>query len=225
MDECHELLELMYDEHASTLFRFVLTLTRSEADTADIVQDIFLRVARKPQRVAALENPRAYLMQAAYRLVIDSRRRREVRENHAVSQGAEPLFAPTEDPDEAAFRHALAVALDTLPEDQRAAVHLKLWQGLTFEQIATVLQIPPNTAASRYRLNAGDFPSSLDALIPGYIAAIPADARVKAPVIYERLGADNYRLKFSAPVSQSSLRNTGRDFPRVWERKPTGLPH
>ena len=30
-------------------------------------------------------------------------------------------------------------------------VHLKLWDGLTFEQIADALDIPLNTAASRYR--------------------------------------------------------------------------
>jgi len=30
-------------------------------------------------------------------------------------------------------------------------VHLKLWEDLTFEQIGVVLEISPNTAASRYR--------------------------------------------------------------------------
>jgi RNA polymerase sigma-70 factor (ECF subfamily) len=30
-------------------------------------------------------------------------------------------------------------------------VHLKLWEGRTFEVIADLLGIPPNTAASRYR--------------------------------------------------------------------------
>jgi RNA polymerase sigma-70 factor (ECF subfamily) len=30
-------------------------------------------------------------------------------------------------------------------------VHLKLWSGLTFERIAEVLEVPLNTAASRYR--------------------------------------------------------------------------
>jgi len=37
------------------------------------------------------------------------------------------------------------------PPDQRAVVHLKLWQALTFEEIAGILDISPNTAASRYR--------------------------------------------------------------------------
>ena len=55
------------------------------------------------------------------------------------------------DPDEQEFRRALAEALGELPPDQRAVVHLKLWEGLTFEQIADALEIPMNTAASRYR--------------------------------------------------------------------------
>jgi RNA polymerase sigma-70 factor, ECF subfamily len=41
--------------------------------------------------------------------------------------------------------------LGELPADQRAVLHLKLWEGLTFEQIAAALEISPNTAASRYR--------------------------------------------------------------------------
>jgi RNA polymerase sigma-70 factor (ECF subfamily) len=61
------------------------------------------------------------------------------------------LFATHADPDESAFRLGLAEALGDLPEDQRSVVHLKLWEGLTFEAIARLLDIPPNTAASRYR--------------------------------------------------------------------------
>jgi len=38
-----------------------------------------------------------------------------------------------------------------LPPEQRAVVHLKLWEEMTFEQIAATLDIPANTAASRYR--------------------------------------------------------------------------
>ena len=61
------------------------------------------------------------------------------------------VFAPTPDPDERAFREALSAALGELVSEQRTVVHLKLWERLTFEQIAELLGIPPNTAASRYR--------------------------------------------------------------------------
>ena len=44
-----------------------------------------------------------------------------------------------------------SAALGELPAEQRAVVHLKLWEGLTFEQIAELLDLPLNTAASRYR--------------------------------------------------------------------------
>ena len=44
-----------------------------------------------------------------------------------------------------------AAALASLPEEQRAVIHLKIWENLTFARIAVVLDIPANTAASRYR--------------------------------------------------------------------------
>jgi RNA polymerase sigma-70 factor (ECF subfamily) len=62
-----------------------------------------------------------------------------------------PVFAPASEPDESGFREALAAALGEIPSDQRAVIHLKLWEGLTFEHIAELLGIPLNTAASRYR--------------------------------------------------------------------------
>jgi RNA polymerase sigma-70 factor, ECF subfamily len=82
-------------------------------------------------------------------------RRRSTRNqrHEAFGADAETLspFAPTDDPDEQTFRAGLADALGELPPEQRAVVHLKLWEGLTFEQIADALGIPLNTAASRYR--------------------------------------------------------------------------
>jgi RNA polymerase sigma-70 factor (ECF subfamily) len=79
-------------------------------------------------------------------------RRRVTRDRTKEGFAAEVMpFAPVDDPDEQVFRQELATALGELPEDQRAVVHLKLWEGLTFEEIASVLEIPPNTAASRYR--------------------------------------------------------------------------
>jgi RNA polymerase sigma-70 factor (ECF subfamily) len=84
---------------------------------------------------------------------VDRVRRRDSRSRTADRLAAESLelFAPAADPDEAAFRHELAAALGELPEEQRSVVHLKLWEGRTFEQIANLLDIPAITAASRHR--------------------------------------------------------------------------
>ena len=146
-------IERLYDAHASALFAFLLSLTWNEADTRDLLQEVFLKLARQPDLLAEARAERTFLLRLAHNLAVDQMRRRQTRERAHERLGQErcPLFAPVNDPDEAAFRAELSEAMGELPTEQRAVLHLKLWAGLTFEQIAGTLDIPPNTAASRYR--------------------------------------------------------------------------
>jgi len=146
-------LQWLYDEHAQALFGFLLNFTRDEDDTRDVLQEIFIKLARQPALVSSARDLRAFLLRLAHNSAIDLLRRRGTRGKYHEQFGAEQLcaFAADGDPDELAFREALSAALGELPEEQRAVVHLKLWEKLTFEQIAETLDIPPNTAASRYR--------------------------------------------------------------------------
>ncbi|MBI3418390.1 MAG: sigma-70 family RNA polymerase sigma factor [Verrucomicrobia bacterium] len=146
-------LERLYDDHAPALFAFLLNLTCSEADTRDVLQELFIKFARQPQILTSVRGERAFLIRLAHNLAVDFMRRRGTRERAHDRLGAElvNLFAPGQDPDAQSFRGALTAALAELPADQRAVVHLKLWEGLTFDAIAEALGIPPNTAASRYR--------------------------------------------------------------------------
>jgi RNA polymerase sigma-70 factor (ECF subfamily) len=143
-------LARLYDAHAPALHAFALELTRSEADAADLLQEIFCRVAERPALLRGVRDERAFLLRMLYTRFVDTTRRRAVRQHYAEAEFP-PLFAEPADPDAAEFRASLAAALGELPEEQRAVVHLKLWTGLTFEQIAAALDIPANTAASRYR--------------------------------------------------------------------------
>lgn len=125
----------LYDEHAQPLYAFLLNF------------------AREPNLLRGIRDERAFLIRLAHNAAIDLIRRRGTREKTKENFAAENLsvFAPTENPDEQFFRDELSAALGELPEEQRAVVHLKLWSGLTFEQIAAALNLSPNTAASRYR--------------------------------------------------------------------------
>ncbi len=146
-------LRRLYDEHAQSLYAFLLNLTRDEADTHDVLQDIFVKLARNPELLNGVRDERAFLIRLAHNAAIDLIRRRGTRERTKENLAAETnsAFAEANDPDEATFRKELAGALVELPPDQRAIVHLKLWEGLTFEEIAAALDIPLNTAASRNR--------------------------------------------------------------------------
>jgi len=147
------LLERWYDDHAQALFGFLLNFTRSEQDTRDLLQELFVKLARQPELLEEARDARAFLIRLAHNLAIDLLRRRDTRQRswERLREVSPVVFTPSDDADEHAFRTALTDALGELPADQRAVVHLKLWEGLTFEAIAAAMEIPPNTAASRYR--------------------------------------------------------------------------
>ena len=68
-----------------------------------------------------------------------------------LSMEAPTLFNPLFPSDDDSFLLAVETALQDLPQEQRAVLHLKLWENLTFAQIGEALEISPHTAASRYR--------------------------------------------------------------------------
>lgn len=145
-------LERLYDTHASALFAWLLSLTHSEADSRDLLQEAFCRIAARPGMLAGVANERAFLLRLARNAALDLHRRRQAREKyHAALAENASLFEKGPDPDATAFRRALSEALAALPPEQAEVVHLKLWEEATFEEIAGILEIPANTAASRYR--------------------------------------------------------------------------
>src|ERR1700720_1086609 len=123
-------LERLYEDHAQALFAFLLNFTRDENDTRDILQDVFVRLARHPRLLDSVRDARAFLIRLAHNAAIDLMRRRGARGKYLERFGSERMspFASTADPDEAAFRVELSAALAELPPEQRAVVHLKLWE-------------------------------------------------------------------------------------------------
>jgi RNA polymerase sigma-70 factor (ECF subfamily) len=75
---------------------------------------------------------------------------RRCRREHAGARDERaPLFACAVEQDER--RVSIESALAELPDPQREVVVMKIWGGLTFPQIAAALNVPNDTAASRYR--------------------------------------------------------------------------
>src|ERR1700756_4084597 len=115
-------LDRLYDDHAQALFAFLLDFTRDENDTRDALQDIFTKLARRPDLLDAARDERAFLIRMAQNTAVDLMRRREAHDKTREQFGAEQasLFAPAFDVDDQAFRQALDSALAELPPNQRA---------------------------------------------------------------------------------------------------------
>lgn len=90
--------------------------------------------------------PEALVFATIRRRAIDLARRNDRREQR--EQNVPEWFAAAHEP---ALDVELEQAVKALPPNLREVVVLKVWSGLTFQQVADTLGIPLNTAASRYR--------------------------------------------------------------------------
>jgi RNA polymerase sigma-70 factor (ECF subfamily) len=146
-------LARVYDQHADALFGFLLNVTRDEGETREALQEVFLKIARRPAILQGARDERAFLLRLSHNTARDLFRRKNTRAEHETRWMGDTvsIFAPIDDRDAQVLRDTIAEALGELPEEQRSVVHLKLWEGMTFDAISEVLGIPLNTAASRYR--------------------------------------------------------------------------
>jgi RNA polymerase sigma-70 factor (ECF subfamily) len=144
-------LETAYDAHASGLFLYLLGFTKCEADARDLLQDLFIKLAR--EAIGAAPSEKARLYRIAHNLAIDWLRRRAARGNAYERLFEESDAHPqcADEPDAGLLAASLATAMETLPQEQMAVVQLRLFDGLTFEEIAAVQSVPLNTAVSRWR--------------------------------------------------------------------------
>jgi len=137
-----------FAEVAPALLLFARQWVRSKADAEDVIQEAFVKFWRRNHNI---EN-RALLYATTRSVALDlirrdSRRARREQEAYADAEHSfEPQFAVDDE-----SQRTLATAIDRLPHDQREVLVMKIWNDMTFAQIAEGLGISQNTAASRYR--------------------------------------------------------------------------
>lgn len=148
-----ERLENLYDEHAAGLFRYARSILANEQAAKDVLQEVFVKVARSG--MPEVESEKAWLYRLAHNGAVDQLRRSSTRRDYDRARredaGTLPPGNPVCDPDRAEMGRQLEAAVARLPLEQQSVVRLRLWQELTFQEIAAVQGIPLNTAASRYR--------------------------------------------------------------------------
>ena len=136
------------EEHAPKFLLFARQKARSEADAQDLMQEAIVEAA---QRNGWAGPPAPALVFATiHRRAIDWARRedrRAAREAATVETG--PWFDTT--PEQRERAAIIQDIMRKLPSIYREVITLKLWGELTFAEIAESLDIPANTAASRYR--------------------------------------------------------------------------
>jgi RNA polymerase sigma-70 factor, ECF subfamily len=136
--------------HAPGLLLFARQQASCEADAQDLVQEAVVESWRRQNQ--GTPPPLGCVYATIRHRAIDLARRdgrRTQREAAAHLDGPQCWFDAGVDERE---RNVLIQkAMSHLPGIHREVVTLKVWGGLTFAEIAEALEIPANTAASRYR--------------------------------------------------------------------------
>ncbi len=141
-------LSRLHADHAVSVYRFAWSVTKDESLAQEVVQELFLKLARDAEAITTARSERAMIFTMARNLALDALRQRQRQEKALEAWEQEPTpdwFEP------AADHEALIVALAALPEEQRSVVHLHVWEDMSFREIGELLGLPTQTIASRYR--------------------------------------------------------------------------
>ncbi len=141
--------EALVAAHYAQLYRFALSLARSEADASDLTQQAFYLLAAKGGQIRDQAKAKSWLATTLYREFLNSRRRGTRFEHVSVEQDAAEL--PSVDPDLARQLDGAAAiaALQNVPEPYRAPLSLFYLQDHSYQEIAEILAIPIGTVMSR----------------------------------------------------------------------------
>lgn len=138
-------IDRLYREHGAALVLFATTIAGERSRAQDAVHHVFLKLLEDGDLRHA-RDAKAYLFASVRNAVLNASRAR--RRDVVLDQDSAWFEAPARDfVAEVNLRRALLA----LPPEQREVTVLHVWCELSFAQIAEVLDVSLNTAASRYR--------------------------------------------------------------------------
>lgn len=144
-----QLLQALHKQHAAAVLQFALQYTRDEQLAQDVVQETFLRVWRKIERLELLSNPRSYLLTVARNVLTDQWRARGRRPRLVLDHALLERVPGPDDVEAALQRWTIAEAVDRLTAAHREVVQALFFDGLTTAEAATRLHVPEGTIKSR----------------------------------------------------------------------------
>jgi RNA polymerase sigma factor (sigma-70 family) len=200
MSAAPQLAEDLFNEHHRRIYRYCLRQLGSPEEAEDAVQATYLNACRSLMDGFEPEAAQAWLFKVAHNVCLTRRRssyRRARVERPEDLQAVQDVVAAPEAPGDELF--GLDEALAGLPEQQREAILLREWQGLSYREVAAKLgltQAAVETLIFRARrslasaleqpvkrrrkllhsLDAGALLASLKAAIAGNVAASVATA-------------------------------------------------
>jgi RNA polymerase sigma-70 factor, ECF subfamily len=161
-------------EHIDGLYGFALTLTQNRTDAEDLVQETYVRAIRAMGRLRNDSNVKGWLFTILRNIWLNElRQRRKAPEaidmeadEKAVNLIDEDAKSPHDVYVDGLEQRHVRTAIQKLPEEAREVILLREWEGLSYQEIATVLDCPVGTVMSRLARARAKLRDLLCALLP-----------------------------------------------------------
>jgi RNA polymerase sigma-70 factor (ECF subfamily) len=145
-------------EHRQMVYRIAYSVLRNHADASDAAQDAFLRVFRASDKLAVIEDRKAWIARIAWNAALDAKRKSRAAAGtisvEDLARGVATLRDAGRSPEEIAagseMQRLLAQLIETLPDGLRQPLLLSTVEELEYREIAATLGI--GEAAVRSRL-------------------------------------------------------------------------
>lgn len=143
-------LEKIFEQHHRLVFRAAYRVTGDSSDAEDVLQTVFLRLARRPPEADGVRGLESYLYRAAVNTALDIVRSR-ARKPDVPLDDALPSAAPTDSPDRVLeaneVRRWLREAIARLSGRSAEIFVLRFFEGKENAEIAGILGTTPSTVA------------------------------------------------------------------------------
>ncbi|MFR0636949.1 ECF RNA polymerase sigma factor SigK [Glutamicibacter soli] len=148
--------EQFYDCLAPRVYGLVRRLLRDEAQSEEILQEVFVQAWQHAARFDPARGSAAgWLLTLAHRRTVDRIRSSQASRERDLRMGLQEIGTEYNDVEENAILHdesrRIVQALKRLSEAQRAAIELAYFGGYTHHEVADLLKIPVGTAKTRIR--------------------------------------------------------------------------
>lgn len=141
-------LQELFTATGQTMYVFVLSILKNPEDTADIVQEMYIKIRESAHLYQPKGKPLAWMFTIARRLSLNYlRAQKRLNQDGAQELENNPRLSYITDPTD---RMVLSAALNILKEEERQILLLHVLSGLKHREIAADLSLPLATVLSRY---------------------------------------------------------------------------
>jgi RNA polymerase sigma factor (sigma-70 family) len=178
--------EAIVGEHYEPLFRFAMSLTRSDSDARDLTQQTFYVWATKGDQLRDISKVKTWLFTTLHRTFLKAQRRQIRFPHHDLDEVSEQLPASSRELGDQVDSSQVLSALARVDEVYQAAVALFYLEDCSYQEIAGLLAIPMGTVKSRIARGIMQLRGIL-----GFIESEPASAPAAARAHVEMSRCDS----------------------------------